>query len=140
MYIHHCLFSPPVTTLVKAIDNNQLLSFPVSRRDVVKYLPPSSATIKGHLNRVPKNFRSTTKQEKEITLEEDLHPPQEVNAACELFCFTTLADTNTGTIYTDLTGRFPVQSFQGHQYIFCTYVYDANAILVCPLKSRETID
>ena len=34
-------------------------------------------------------------------------------------------------------GRFPVRSLQGNQYILLTYVYNANAILVQPMKSRE---
>lgn len=86
------------------------------------------------------NFRSTTKGQKKNTLEEDLHPKQQVNVACELFCFATLADTNTCTLYTDLTGKFSMQSFQGHQYIFCAYAYNANTILIHPLKTREAVD
>ena len=53
-----------------------------------------------------------------------------------VFCYASLADTVTGTIYTDLPGRFPVQSVRNMQYIFMYYVYEANSILVKPMKSR----
>ena len=37
----------------------------------------------------------------------------------------------------DLTGRFPVLSSRGYKYICVFYVYDADAILVRPMKSRS---
>ena len=66
-----------------------------------------------------------------------MHPAQEANASCDLFCFAALADTNENTIYTDLTGKFPVRSHKGHQYIFVAYIYDANAILIRGMPNRE---
>ena len=42
----------------------------------------------------------------------------------------------TGLIHSDLTGRFPVTSSLGNQYILVVYDYDSNAILVDPLTSR----
>jgi hypothetical protein len=40
-----------------------------------------------------------------------------------------------GKSYSDLTGRFPVQSELGNLYVLVLYAYDANAILVEPLKN-----
>ena len=48
----------------------------------------------------------------------DNNPPHDLAAKCEVYCFAALADQTTGTIYTDLTGRFPVRSLHGNQYIF----------------------
>jgi hypothetical protein len=48
---------------------------------------------------------------------------------------TTIEET--GRIYTDQTGQFPVTSSQGHRYMLVIYHYDTNAILVEPLKSRH---
>ena len=42
-----------------------------------------------------------------------------------------------GTIYTNLPGKFPKISYKGNLYIFLTYIYDANAIIVRPMKSRS---
>jgi len=54
----------------------------------------------------------------------------------DVFCFATLANTITGTMYTDITGAFPVCSFKSMQYIFVAYVYDLNAIIVRIMPSR----
>ena len=37
--------------------------------------------------------------------------------------------------YSDLTGKFPVQSDRGNSYILVDYHYDANRILTTPLKN-----
>ena len=139
-YLHQCLFSPPKSTLLKAIKNNQLLGIPqLTERTVQKYPPTSTATIKGHLHRTRQNIRSTKNKPAAIPADttQDMSPTQEINAACELFCFAALADANDKTIYTDLAGKFSVRSYSGQQYIFLAYVYDSNAILVRPMKNRE---
>ena len=45
--------------------------------------------------------------------------------------------TATNKAYSDLTGRFPVQSSRGNNYVMVIYSYDANAILAEPLKNRS---
>ncbi len=54
-----------------------------------------------------------------------------------MFCFAALAELNTGTMYTNLPGAFPVCSFKSMQYIFVAYIYDLNAILVCAMPSKN---
>ena len=44
--------------------------------------------------------------------------------------------TATDKIYTNLTGKFPVQSSLRNKYILIIYHYDTNAILADPLKDR----
>ena len=62
-YLHQCLFSSTQETLPKAIQNNNLLGFPgLYEKAVLKYLPDSTATIKGHLNHTRKNVGSTQAQ------------------------------------------------------------------------------
>jgi hypothetical protein len=53
----------------------------------------------------------------------------------DVFCFATLADANAGTMYSDLTGAFPIQSFKNMQYVFVAYVYDLNTIIVCAMPT-----
>ena len=55
----------------------------------------------------------------------------------KMFCFPALADQNENTIYSNLAGRFPAQSYSGMNYIFIAYVYTINAILIRPMKSRS---
>jgi hypothetical protein len=63
-------------------------------------------------------------------------PRQEVCSMQDMFCFAVLANANTGTMYMDLTGSFPVHSFKNMQYIFGAYVYDLNAIIVRAMLTR----
>ena len=41
-------------------------------------------------------------------------------------------------MYTDQTGRFPVQSYKGMQYIMVLYELSSNVILVEPLRNKTT--
>ena len=65
-------------------------------------------------------------------------PTEHVFSAMEddfFFC-AVIGDTHKDTIYSDLTGRFPIQSYEGMNYIFVAYVYKLNAILLRSMKSR----
>ena len=42
----------------------------------------------------------------------------EICSTQDVFCFAALANTVTGTMYTDIIGAFPVRSFKSLQYIF----------------------
>jgi hypothetical protein len=53
----------------------------------------------------------------------------------EMFCFATLTNANTGTMYTNLTVAFPVRFFNNMQYIFVAYIYDLNTIIIQPMLS-----
>eukprot|EP00957_Ditylum_brightwellii_P122145 9315071-Ditylum_brightwellii.AAC.1 len=48
--------------------------------------------------------------------------------------FATIIDK--GKIYTYQTGQFPVVSSRGNKYVMVIYPYDANCILVEPMKNR----
>ena len=68
---------------------------------------------------------------------DDMNPKEEMCHTQDMFCFAALADTNTGTMYTDLTGQFPVRSYKNMVYIFVAYIYDINAIISVPMPSRN---
>ena len=129
-FMHAALGSPAVSTLNKAINNKLLLSWPgLTVGNVNKYITDSDAALKGHMDRVRKNLRSTkiVKEELQIQQEAKTHV---AFASIEV----------TGKIYTDQTGRFPTPSSRGYKYILILYSYDANAILAEPLKSRTAED
>ncbi len=52
-----------------------------------------------------------------------------------MFCFAALADAITGTMYTDITGAFPVRSLKSMQYVFVAYICNLNAIIVWAMPS-----
>ena len=88
-------------------------------------------------------INSTSKYKQEIRdARQDIQnkfPTEHVCSAIEdeIFCCAVIGDANENTIYSDLTGRFPIQSYEGVNYIFMAYVYKLNAILLRSMKSRE---
>ena len=72
------LSAPPVATLIKAINNKWLTSFPGMTVDNSRrHLPKSIQTSMGHLARVRNNFRSTKETEptvNELINEEEKDP------------------------------------------------------------------
>jgi hypothetical protein len=64
-----------------------------------------------------------------------MFPAHKACTAQDMFSFATLAEAMTGTMYTDLTGAFPVRSFKNIIYIFIAYIYDLNPIIVRPMAS-----
>ena len=51
-----------------------------------------------------------------------------------------MAQDKDGIMCTDLTGKFPVTSIEGHKHILVLCHYDDNAMLIRPLKSRSDND
>lgn len=53
--------------------------------------------------------------------------------------FPTLGyiDKKVGTVYADLTGRFPITSLNGMSAVFIMYDWTTNAILATPIKNAK---
>jgi len=101
---------------------------------IKNHLSLYTATDKGHMRRHRSNTASTQNTQKDIVAAraevDHMFPQHEICSTQDVFCFAALANTVTGTIYTDITGASPVRSFKNMQYIFVAYVYDLNAIIV----------
>ena len=69
----------------------------------------------------------------------DMAPQEQICSAIDndMFCYSILRSKEGNTIYSDLTGRFPIESYTGMNYIFVCYIYKLNAILLRPMKSRK---
>jgi hypothetical protein len=92
-------------------------------RLVRTHLLRSTTTDKGHMRRHRQGTRSTRSLQLAI-LEarrqvDKLLPTKEICAAHDIFCFAALANLNTGTMYTDLPGAFPIRSFRSMQIYLC---------------------
>eukprot|EP00804_Cyclotella_cryptica_P005555 CCRYP_003060-RA/>CCRYP_003060-RA protein AED:0.28 eAED:0.31 QI:0/0/0/1/0/0/4/0/813 len=116
-YMHQAFFSPPIATLLKAINNNQLQGFPLMKADL--YLAPSPATSKGHMKRPRTSIRSTrptltgptttpvappsnvptNAPPIEPMTNPHVIPPDITDTICNVFCFAALADKHHGTIH-----------------------------------------
>lgn len=92
------------------------------------------ATVKGHMDRLRKRAHRT--QLKEALTHEHEPPPKQENKTNAVLVALGVTKAN-GTVYTDLTGNFPITSSSGFQYMLIAYDYDSNAILVQPLKSKN---
>ena len=146
MYHHQSLGYLPRTTQLQTIRKHPNLfhTFPGLKYNLIrKYLPMSTATLKGHMIHRQQfmNWTSNTKQQLDDMRKSivDMTPMKHVCATHkdEIFCFAAIEDKNKNTLYNNLTGQFPVRSFEGISYIFVAYVYKLNAILLCPMKSRK---
>ena len=148
-YYHQCMGSPPKSALLRVLRNhpNELETFPgLNKNLIMKHLPPSKATAKGHMVRVRKGLNSTRSNKKNIQDArdevDDMDPQEQEYSAFdnEMFCFVVTRNEQNKTIYSDLTGRFPVESYSGMNYLLVVYVYHLNAPMIRAIKSRKDED
>ena len=145
-YLYGCLFAPAISTLEKAIQKGNLISWPgINSVNFKKYVGTDVAHEKGHLDQERQNLRST----KTIPVQpdylnnlsiEEIHQdafPSKEEHKCH-HCYSVIipapGKTEKGKSYSDQTGRFPYQSSRGNKYICVTYNYNANAFLFELLK------
>ena len=140
-YVHQILCSPPATTLLQALERSTELPtiIPGLTPALIRnHLARSTATDKGHMRRHRANASTRNNHAAIIQAHanaDNIFPTHQACAMQDMFSFVALANAHTGTMYTDLTGAFPVWSFKNMQYIFVAYVYDLNAIIVRPMPS-----
>ena len=131
-FLHGALGFQPLSTVRRAISAGYLNSFPdLTERNISKLSTPDT-TIFGHLDTKRKNLQST----KPSPPEDDwMHVlKSHISNKTQEF-YHKIVDLKD-TVYTDQTGKFRVRSIGGYNYIFLTYSYDTNAILVRPIKTR----
>jgi hypothetical protein len=94
----------------------------------------------GHLNQVQKKQSSTKVKPPQHNNDSNnvIPSPPSTNGKCTQFVYAAIiqALNESGQIYTNQTGRFPVTSRGGNKYIMILYDYDSNSILAEPMKSR----
>ena len=139
-YLHACTFIPALPTFLRAIRRGHIQSWPgLTPALITKHLFKSLATSKGHLRSEQKNIQST-KIAKYLPLGTslDASPSQDANNKHFHVVFATIVTTaEQRKSYSDQTGKFPVQSSRGYNYTMILYDNDSNAILSCPLKTRQ---
>ena len=144
-FSHAALFSPALSTLQTALDNNYITGFPgLNSKSLRRHPPQSKATTKGHMDQIRQGTKSTKPKSpppastsSPTTEPLEAFPPALTKGERTHTCFATmLAMEPTGTIYTDQTGQLPVPSSLGMQYIFVMYSYDPNYIHMEPMKNR----
>ena len=137
-YLHQCAFSPTTRTWIQAVKKGHFKTWPgVTVNAIQRFLPKLEATTLGHLDQQRKDIHSTKLHDDD---QDTMHTPSPLKNGLNthaLYAATMCYNEPTGNLYTDLMGRFPVQSSRGHKYILVTYNFDSNSIHVKPLKSRH---
>ena len=134
---HHAPLGFPVkSTFLNAIDAGFLASFPgLNKKLVTKHLPKSITSHCGHMDQERKNLQST--KNKTDSAPDVPAPSPAIHTNIHICAVVSATDeTYTDKIYSNLTGKFPVQSNLGNKYVLIIYNYDANAIIAEPLKDR----
>jgi hypothetical protein len=119
-FLHACVYSPQYSTFLCAIRRNHFESWPgLTTTLITKHLQKSLATSKGHLRMEQQNIQSTTiTTDLDIATSLDIIPTQEPNNLRTNVVFATiLTDTDLRKSYSDQTGKFPVQSSRGYNYV-----------------------
>ena len=99
-----------------------------------KKLTKKEATVLGHLRQTRQGVWSTKQPHHKNSNRLELDPSSSNSTRID-DVFFKVADL-TGKIYIDQTGRFPVISSKGKQYILVVYHYDSNTIYAETLKPR----
>lgn len=135
-FLHAALGFPTKATLLTAIRNGNLVTFPgLTADNVNKHFPESDETQKGHMKQARQGVRSTKVIDEDAMLEADTdHKPKPGVKHKDVYLRTF--DATKKSMYTDQTGRFPITSSQGHKYMMVAIELDGNYIDVEPLKSR----
>ena len=162
-YLHATCFSPVALAWEKAIKKNHFCTWPgLTPQLIKKNLPLTTATVQGHQHRQRQKLQSTKEaitKEQRVTKKFDTNnvpvsiksrflefndEPQEnvflpvsnTTDKINKVAYVLINKDNIKTAYQDLTGRFPIKSSRGNEYILIGYHYDANCILAHLIKDR----
>jgi hypothetical protein len=141
-FYHATMGYPVISTWIKAIDLGYFRGWRGLTPDRVRrFIKPSAINKLGHMDQTKAGTRST--KSSRIPQPESPPPPDSMKPPNQApqndktnMVFLTIAEVN-GQLFTDQTGRFPVTSNKGNNYIVIFYVVDANYIKSYPIKSRH---
>jgi Reverse transcriptase (RNA-dependent DNA polymerase) len=149
---HAALWSPSISTLEIALRHKYLPPLPGLTTTLLrKYRPDLEATTMGHLDGKRQHIQSTKKtppddewilvgkrgkamKQPDHQANTDAFPTQETIRSHLVYLATS---EPRQLVYSDQTGRFPIPSSDGHNYLLIAYDYDSNHILLRPLKNRS---
>lgn len=134
---HAALGFPTKASLLNAIRNKNLITFPGMTADNVnKFFPESDETQKGHMKQTRQGVRSTKVVDEDAMLEADMLATPTPGVKLK-DVYLRVFDTTKKAMYTDQPGRFPITSAGGHKYTMVAVELDGNYIDAEPMKSRS---
>ena len=115
---------------MKAITNDNLMSLPAIDKINFKMAIKDTTSIHmGHFDQ-ERQFLQSTRETSDNKLMQQ--PEKTLSTIKSMVPFTAKA-----MVYGDPTGSLPYTSSRGAKYLFIMYNYDANAILVHTLKTKQ---
>ena len=143
-YFHAAAGYPVKDTWLRAIKAGNYASWPgLTYHNAAKYCPTPDATLKGHMVQGRQGVRSTKpKQAKATAPAPEPEPAPDGATWSPSSPRSNLLIVNVrhiSRLYTDDTGRFPIRSRSGNQYIMVAYHCDSGSILAACFKSRQDI-
>jgi len=140
-WVHAIFFSPTVSIFQEAI-KRKFIKFPgLSHNSALKYPPDSIATALGHLR--AKAFKSADKRHPDV-IHDDWFPanlsvrkkPVGEREPTEVACMIVELPRKH-TNHVDLSGRMPVTSCSGYEYLYVSYSDFANYTHIELMKNRS---
>ena len=132
-YLHTAAGFPVKSTWLTAIRAGNFSTWPgLTYTNASRYCRNCKETSKGHLTQAKQGIRPTKTSPPTLPTPPTggtTHP----KSTRELHPWVKPINT----LYTDDTGRFPVRSRSGNQYLMVAYHCDTNAILIEPFQTRE---
>ena len=122
--------SPAVSTLLNAVRCGYVRLPGLTVSAIRRHPPMAIATAKGHLDRNRQGQHSTRAPDPS----DDTFPPTKTTSTSQVY--TRFYDT-CGKQFIDLTGRFPIPSDDGSEYLLLFYAVDPNYIHVEPVTARS---
>ncbi|KAL7479608.1 hypothetical protein ACHAW6_005332 [Cyclotella cf. meneghiniana] len=133
-YLHAALGFPTKNTLLAAIRNGNLDTFPgLTAAHVMKHFPESDKTQKRHMEQIQQGLQSTKPKP-------TLPPSTPTPGLKHWDVYIRIYDATKKTMYTDQTVCFPVISQWGHKYIMVAIELDGNYINAKCMRSCKTND
>ena len=137
-YLHAAAGFPTKSTWLKAIRNNNYMSWPlITVKNVNKFFPESEETQQGHMKGQRQGVRSTkvkiTVEPGTVSKSDEEAEEKEFNEENDIM--VAIYQTNN-TMHSDQTGKFPTVSSRGNKYQMILTHMDSGSIWVEATKNK----
>ena len=132
-WYHECFSATPIPTFLDAVANNRI-SLPNLTAAMVRQLRPTIATFKGHLDQKRQGLDSTK-------IDTDIESPTiSTSPQSSSNIYMDYIKIDDATLHVDLSGKLPITSRSGYNYVLIMYNVDTNYIKAIPQKSRDAAE
>ncbi len=133
-YLHAAAGFPTKDSWIKAINNGNYKTWPgITAHVVSKHFPESVETQKGHMKKQRQNVRSTKQK---VAMDETTEDGELTKALSKHNIMVAVINVDA-RVFTDQTGRLPVQSSRGNTSLMVYFDVDANYIDAEPIRTHH---